>query len=65
MGYLLLIFIIVLVNDIEELKLIDTLGGRDNTEPVPELVLLQELLGPVTPLVLLPITLFHSSICPS
>jgi len=47
MGYLLLIFIIVLVNDIEELKLIDTLGGRDNTEPVPELVLLQELLGQV------------------
>lgn len=47
MKYLILILIITLVNDVEELKLIDTLGGSDNTEPVPELVLLQELLGQV------------------
>lgn len=46
--HLFIILFITLVHDIEELELIDTLGGRDDTEPVPERVLLQELLGPVT-----------------
>lgn len=46
---LVLILISVVVNDVEELELVDALASRDNTEPVTELHLLQELLGP-TPL---------------
>lgn len=45
--YLLLILIITVVDDVEEAESVDTLGGGDNTEPVTELVLLQELLGAV------------------
>lgn len=41
---LLLILIVVLANDVVEAKLVDTLGGGDDTEPVTELLLLEELL---------------------
>ncbi len=43
---LVLIVISLVVNDVEELELVDSLGGRDHTEPVTELHLLEELLGP-------------------
>lgn len=46
---LLIVLVSLVVNDVEELKLVDTLGGRDDTEPVAELHLLEELLGPVHP----------------
>lgn len=42
---LLVVLISVVVNDVEELELVDSLGGGDNTEPVTELHLLEELLG--------------------
>jgi len=45
-GLLLIILLISIVDDVEESELIDTLGGRDNTEPVSELLLLEELLCP-------------------
>lgn len=43
---LLVIIISLVVNDVEELELVNTLGGGDDTQPVTELHLLQELLGP-------------------
>lgn len=43
---LLVVLISLVVNDVEELELVDTLGGGDDTEPVTELLLLEELLGP-------------------
>lgn len=46
-GHRLLVVVIGLVVDnVEELELVDSLGGGDDTEPVTELHLLQELLGP-------------------
>lgn len=42
---LLVVLISVVVNDVEELELVDSLRGGDNTEPVTELHLLEELLG--------------------
>lgn len=47
--HLLVILIGLIIHNIEELKLVDTLGGGDDTEPVAELHLLEELLGPVVP----------------
>jgi hypothetical protein len=44
---LLVILVSLVVNDVEELELVNTLAGRDDTEPVTELHLLEELLGPV------------------
>ena len=44
--HLFLILISVLVDDVVEAELVDTLAGADNTEPVPELLLLQEFLRP-------------------
>jgi hypothetical protein len=44
--HLLVILLGVVVDDVEEAELVDTLGGGDDTEPVTELLLLQELLGP-------------------
>ena len=43
---LILILIGLVVDDVEELELVDALGGRDHAEPVTELLLLEELLGP-------------------
>lgn len=45
---LLLILVGLVVDDVEEAELVDTLGGGDDTEPVTELLLLEELLGPAT-----------------
>ena len=42
---LLVILLSLVVDDVEELELVDTLGGGDDTEPVTELHLLEELLG--------------------
>jgi hypothetical protein len=49
--HLLVILLISVVDDVEEAELVDTLGGGDDTEPVTELVLLEELLGAVVSLV--------------
>lgn len=46
---LLVVLIGLIVDDVEELELVDPLGGGDDAEPVTELHLLQELLGPVHP----------------
>jgi hypothetical protein len=46
---LLVILLSLVVDDVEEAELVDTLGGGDDTEPVTELLLLQELLGPTNP----------------
>lgn len=35
------------MDDVVEAELVDTLGGRDDAEPVTELLLLEVLLGPV------------------
>lgn len=45
---LLVVLLSLVVDDVEELKLVDASGGRDNTEPVTELLLLEELLGPAS-----------------
>lgn len=44
---LLVILVLVVTDNIVESKLIDTLGRADDPQPVPELLLLQELLGQV------------------
>lgn len=43
---LLVVLLGLVVNDVVELELINTLGGGDDAEPVAELHLLEELLGP-------------------
>lgn len=43
---LLVILVGLVVDDVEELELVDALGGRDHAEPVAELLLLEELLRP-------------------
>lgn len=45
-SYLLVIFISVIVNNVEESELIDTLACRNDSQPISQLLLLQELLGP-------------------
>ena len=42
---LLLILLTLVVDDVVEAELVDTLGGGDDTEPVTELLLLEVLLG--------------------
>ena len=44
---LIVVLLIPLTDDIEELKLVHPSGGRDNSEPVTELVLFQEFLSPI------------------
>ena len=44
---LLLILLTLVVDDVVEAELVDTLGGGDDAQPVTELLLLEELLGPV------------------
>lgn len=44
---LLLILLTLVVDDVVEAELVDTLGGGDDTEPVTELLLLEVLLGAV------------------
>ena len=45
-AHLLLILLSLVVDDVVEAELVDTLGGGDDTEPVTELLLLEVLLGP-------------------
>lgn len=45
MNRLLVVLLLSIVDDVEELELVDTLGGGHDAEPVTELVLLEELLG--------------------
>jgi hypothetical protein len=45
---LLVIILGLVVDDVEEAKLVDALGGGDDAEPVTELLLLEELLGAVS-----------------
>jgi len=47
--HLLLVLLSLVIDDVEEAELIDTLGGGDDTEPVTELLLLEELLGTTWP----------------
>lgn len=42
---LFLILLSLVVDDVVEAELVDTLGGGDDTEPVTELLLLEVLLG--------------------
>lgn len=56
---LLIIILIGIVDHVKESELVDTLGGGDNTEPISQLLLLEELLCPVPtmsaqPLILTP-----------
>jgi len=44
---LLVILLTLLVDDVEESELVNTLGGGNDTEPVTELLLLEELLCPI------------------
>lgn len=46
--HLLVIILAFLVDDVEESELVDTLARGDHSEPVTELLLLEELLGPIT-----------------
>lgn len=50
--HLLVVLVSLVVDDVKELELVDTLGGRDDAEPVAELHLLKELLGPIRPVLL-------------
>lgn len=43
---LLVVVLSLVVDDVEELELVDATRGRDDAEPVTELLLLEELLGP-------------------
>ena len=45
--HLVLILLTLVTNNVEELQAVLALGGADHTEPVTELLLLEELLGPV------------------
>ena len=47
MHDLFFVLLIPLTNDIEELKLVNPSRGRDYSEPITEVVLLQELLSPI------------------
>jgi hypothetical protein len=49
---LVIILIRFVVHDVVEAKLVDTLCGRNDTQPIPELLLLEVLLGAVAMLVL-------------
>jgi hypothetical protein len=44
---LLIVLLIGIIDNIEESELVDTLGGRDNTEPISQLLLLEKLLCPI------------------
>lgn len=46
-GSLFIILVTLLVDDVEESQLVDTVAGRHDTKPITELLLLEELLGPI------------------
>jgi len=43
---LLIILLVRIVDNVEESELVDAFGGGDNTEPISQLLLLEELLCP-------------------
>lgn len=43
---LLVVLVSLVVDDVEELELVDTARGGNDAEPVTQLLLLEELLGP-------------------
>lgn len=43
--HLLVVILSLVVDDVEEAELVNTLGGGNDAEPVTELLLLEELLG--------------------
>ena len=49
--HLLIIIVTLLIHHVEESQLVDTLACRYHTQPVAELLLLEEFLRPNTPLV--------------
>jgi hypothetical protein len=59
---LLVILIRLVVDNVEEAELVDTLGGRDDAKPVTELLLLEELLCAIIAVSMYPpiSALFHS-----
>ena len=44
---LLVIILLLVLHDVEEAELVDTLAGADDAQPVTELLLLEELLGQI------------------
>jgi hypothetical protein len=46
-NHLVLIFLRIVVHNVEESQLVNTLGGGDNSEPVSQLLFLEELLRPI------------------
>jgi hypothetical protein len=50
---LLILLLVGIIDDVEELELVHALGRGHDAKPVTELVLLEELLGPVTNPILL------------
>ena len=50
---LLLILLSLVVDDVVEAKLVDALGGRNDAQPVTQLLLLEVLLGPISPVLVL------------
>lgn len=52
---LVVLLVLSIVDDVEELELVDTLGGGHDAEPVTELVLLEELLGAAAVMLVNPI----------
>jgi hypothetical protein len=44
---LLVILLLSVVHNVVEAEFVNTLGGRDDTEPVAKLLLLEKLLGPI------------------
>ncbi len=61
---LLLILLGLVVDDVEEAELVNTLGGGDDTEPVTELLLLEELLGTERMLVMRSVVMGHGHATP-
>jgi hypothetical protein len=60
-NHLLIILLIGVVDNVEEAELVDTLGGRDNTEPISQLLLLEELLCPEPPVSAIVLTAYPAS----
>ncbi|MBY8978551.1 hypothetical protein KHP62_22390, partial [Rhodobacteraceae bacterium NNCM2] len=46
-NHLFIILLSIITNNVEESQFVNALGGGDNTEPISQLVLLEELLGQV------------------
>lgn len=56
---LLVVILSLVVDDVEEAELVDTLGGGNDAEPVTELLLLEELLGAIALSAFIPSEIAH------